>query len=228
MQAIVIATEPEEREYLSFTLRRSGLNVAQTADPQHGETALRDHSVGLIVLVLNPRDAAVKEIREMRQVTQSPIILLVERLTESEHCDLLDAGADIILERPVSPRIINRYARMLLRRAGTVPASVLSTLTIGDLALEPEARRVVDSRSTIHRLSPLEFRLLYLLMTHRNQIIPIDTIVERVWGYSGEGNRELVRGLVRRLRLKIESKPEKHEYIENIPGVGYVFRPKEI
>lgn len=226
MQAIVIAAESEEREYISFILRRAGLNVAQTADPQHGKSALHDHSVGLILLVLNPRDPALQEIREIRLLTQSPLILIAERLTESEHCDLLDAGADIILERPVSPRIIGRYSRMLLRRAGTVPASVLSTITVGDLSLEPETRQVIDADQCIHRLSPLEFRLLYLLMTHRNQIIPIDTIVERVWGYSAEGNRELVRGLVRRLRLKLESDPERHEYIENIPGVGYVFRPR--
>ncbi|MGB3713193.1 MAG: response regulator transcription factor [Candidatus Promineifilaceae bacterium] len=224
MQAIVIAGDSEDRDFLSFVLRHSGLAVAQTAETQHGTSALRDYPVDLIVLVLNPRDASVPEIKEVRAITQAPIILLVERLTEGEHCALLDAGADIVLEKPVSSRILTRYTHMLLRRAGTVPASVLSIIVAGDLSLDPTSRHITQADHEPHRLSPLEFRLLFLLMTNRNQVIPIDTIVERVWGYSGDGNRELVRGLVRRLRRKIETDPAGRQYIENLPGIGYLFR----
>ena len=73
------------------------------------------------------------------------------------------------------------------------------------------------------RLTQLEFRLLYTLMTNVGQIIPTDQIVEHVWGYSGEGNRELVRGLVQRLRSKVEPVPRKPEYILTEPGIGYYF-----
>jgi len=66
------------------------------------------------------------------------------------------------------------------------------------------------------------------LMTNPDWVIPIDTIVERVWGYSGAGNRELVRGLVRRLRRKIEPHPYKHRYIQNTPSVGYRFISEEV
>ncbi len=72
-------------------------------------------------------------------------------------------------------------------------------------------------------LTPLEFRLLYMLMTNPDQVIPLEVIIERVWGYNGEGNRELVRGLVRRLRRKIEPDPEQAHFIHNHPGVGYRF-----
>lgn len=223
MQAIVIATNPEDRDFLSFVLRHAGLAVAQTAEAQHVTSALRDHPVDLIALVLDPRLAAVAEVVDVRGFTQAPIILLVERLTEGEHCALLDAGADIVLERPVSPRILSRYSRMLLRRAGTVPATVLPVIVAGILSLDPTTRQVRQPGHEHQRLAPLEFRLLYLLMTNQGQVIPIDTIVERVWGYSGDGNRELVRGLVRRLRLKIEPDPSGPQFIENLPGVGYRF-----
>ena len=112
---------------------------------------------------------------------------------------------------------------MLLKRAGTIPATVLSTINVRDLSLDPETRRVIQNGSEPKQLTPLEFRLLYLLMSNRGHVIPIDTIVERVWGYSGAGNRELVRGLIRRLRIKIEPDPKRHHYIENLPGVGYRF-----
>jgi DNA-binding response OmpR family regulator len=70
----------------------------------------------------------------------------------------------------------------------------------------------------------LEFRLLYTLLINRNQIVPTETIVERVWGYSGRGDRDLVRGLVSRLRVKVEGDPHKPQYILTEPGIGYSFR----
>jgi DNA-binding response OmpR family regulator len=63
-------------------------------------------------------------------------------------------------------------------------------------------------------------------MANRGQVIPIDIIVERVWGYDGEGNRELVRGLVRRLRRKIEPDVNEPHFIHNLPGIGYQFEAK--
>jgi DNA-binding response OmpR family regulator len=76
---------------------------------------------------------------------------------------------------------------------------------------------------TAKRLTPLEFRLMHLLMTSRGTAISTDMIVERVWGYSERGNRELVRGLVGRLRAKIEDDPSNPKFIHTIPGVGYLF-----
>jgi DNA-binding response OmpR family regulator len=60
-------------------------------------------------------------------------------------------------------------------------------------------------------------------MTNRGQVLPNDTIVERIWGYSGEGDRDLVRGLISRLRRKIEVDAEKPRFIQTVPGVGYLF-----
>jgi DNA-binding response OmpR family regulator len=223
MQAIIIAGDAEDRDFLSFALRHAGLAVARTAETHHAGSVLAEHPVDLILLVLDARTVGLSEVGEIRAITQAPLMLMVERLTDAEHCALLDAGADLALERPVSPRILARYARMLLKRAGTIPASVLSIIETQDLSLDPATRRVTPAGAEPVQLTPLEFRLLYLLMTNRGLVIPIDTIVERVWGYSGSGNRELVRGLVRRLRLKIEPDPEVYRYVENLPGVGYRF-----
>lgn len=223
MQAIVIADDAEDRDYFSFILRHTGLSVSQTSNVRNVGSALRDHTVDMIVLVLNPRSAQVDQIEEIRQSTQAPVVLVVERLTEAEYCALLDAGGDIVLERPVSGRILSRYVRMLLRRAGTVPVTVLPIIEAGGLTLNPATHRVRRQDNKTEQLASLEFRLLYLLMTNRGQVIPIDTIVDRVWGYSREGSSDLVRGLVRRVRIKIEQNPNDPRYIENIPGVGYRF-----
>jgi len=227
MQAIIIAGDPEDRDILSFVLRHSGLAVAKTAEAQHAKSALIEHPVDLILMVLDPRTASVTFVEEIRAITQAPLILLGERLTEQQHCALLDSGADIILERPFSPRVLSRYVRMLLRRAGTMPVSLLPILEANHLSLDPSSRKATRPDGQTCQLTPLEFRLFYLLMTNRDQVIPIEIIIERVWGYSGTGSSDLVRGLVRRLRRKIELDPANPQYIENIPGVGYRFIAEE-
>jgi DNA-binding response OmpR family regulator len=67
----------------------------------------------------------------------------------------------------------------------------------------------------------LEFRLLYTLMVNRGQVLSPDSIVEHVWGYTGQGDRDLVRGLIRRLRKKIEPIPSEPRYVLTVPGLGY-------
>ena len=114
-----------------------------------------------------------------------------------------------------------------MRRAGTVPLFSLPTLSQAGLTLDAAARTVQVTGRPPRRLTHLEFRLLYTLMSHRGQILPSDMIVERVWGYSGEGDRDLVRGLVSRLRAKVEAEPRNPLYIHTVPGVGYSFNPEE-
>lgn len=100
----------------------------------------------------------------------------------------------------------------------------MPTLTLTDLSLDPATRTVQVTGQPSRRLTHLEFRLLYTLMIHRGQVIPTETIVERVWGYSGQGDRDLVRGLISRLRAKVEKDPRNPYYILTVPGVGYSFR----
>ena len=67
--------------------------------------------------------------------------------------------------------------------------------------------------------------MLHTLMLHHGQVLPAETLVENVWGYGGEGERDLVRGLVSRLRAKIEPHPHEPQYVLTVPSVGYVFDP---
>ena len=223
MQAIVIAENEENRDVLSFVLRNAGLSVARSANANLVTKSLMESPAELLVIASNTSVQAVASVLALRAVTQAPLLVLIESLTESEHGQLLDEGADLVMKRPFSSRVLVRYVRMFLHRAGNIPMSVLSTVSAGDVTLQPETRTVHLVDKEAQQLTLLEFRLLYILMTNINQVIPIDMIVERVWGYEGHGNRELVRGLVRRLRRKIELNPKEPVYIQNLPGIGYRF-----
>ncbi len=223
MQAILIAPDGEEREFLSYTLRQMGLTVHGLTGVDTAVTTLSQKTVDLILLAPNQTDSPLKDVKALRAVSQASLLLLADWLTEGDHCDVLDAGVDLVLQRPVSPRILSRYTRIFLRRGGSIPVGLLSPVQIGLVQLDPNTRTVTTQHLGAKRLTPLEFRLLYLLMSNPGQVIPLETIIERVWGYSGDGNRELVRGLVRRLRRKIEPDPAHPQYIFNHPGLGYRF-----
>jgi DNA-binding response OmpR family regulator len=89
--------------------------------------------------------------------------------------------------------------------------------------VNPATRTVRVNGRQPQRLTQLEFRLLYVLMLNRGQVIPTEVIIERVWGYTGDGNRDLLRGLISRLRRKIEPSPNEPYFIQTIPGAGYRF-----
>ena len=117
--------------------------------------------------------------------------------------------------------------RALMRRAIGVTVFNLPNFTVGDLDLDTSVRTVQVKDEAPKHLTRLEFRLLYTFMVHRGQVLSTDTLVERVWRYSGSGDRELVRGLVKRLRAKIEPDPHFPRYILTIPGVGYRLQEPE-
>jgi two-component system KDP operon response regulator KdpE len=152
-----------------------------------------------------------------------PIVLIVDPIPEDVQVELLDAGADLVITRPFGIRLLAASLRSLLRRASGLPFHVLPSLTQSGVTLDPTMRTVTVGTGEPVRLTSLEFRLLYTLITHPGQIIPAENLVEYVWGYSGEGNRELVRGLVQRLRAKIEPDQGAPVYILTESGIGYMF-----
>ncbi|HMK07485.1 MAG TPA: response regulator transcription factor [Anaerolineales bacterium] len=223
MQAILVTADADERDILTFVLRHAGLAVTSSIDLEQVTATWLERPADLIVVAGDPAKPLLKDIAALRGVTEVPVIVFLDEASESTQLALVRAGVDLVLRRPVSPLLLEAYAQSLLRRAGAAAAFAVPTLDLHEIMLDPTARTVRLADGLPRRLTQLEFRLLYLLMTHRGQVLPTDTIVERVWGYSGEGDRDLVRGLISRLRKKIEADPDRPVYIQTIPGIGYLF-----
>jgi DNA-binding response OmpR family regulator len=181
----------------------------------------------LLLVAMDDPSTVVEDVIAVRDVTAVPLIILAEPPTEERMIAALQGGADLVLVRPVAPRLLAAYVQVQLRRFGTAPAFILPSLDLAEVVLDPATRTIEVKGQEPRRLTQLEFRLLYVLMTNRGQVIPTDQIVERVWGYSGDGDRELVRGLISRLRRKMEPNPDKPRYIETVPGIGYRFSFEE-
>lgn len=223
MQAIVISEDEDERDVLIYILRKAGLAVASSASLERVLKNWTDHPADLLVLSAEGSSQLLEAIEDVRTMAHVPVIFILEQLTERLYCDLLDRGADVVLKRPVSPKVISSHVMAIMRRASTIPSFVFPTLNLEEISLDPSTRTVKVSGKEPCRLTQLEFRLLYTLMTNRGQAIPLEVIVERVWGYSGKGNQDLVRGLISRLRRKIEPESGDQKFLETISGVGYRF-----
>lgn len=228
MQVFVVTDATDERDFLSFVLQHAGLSVASSSDLQRITAKWSQHPADLIVAAIDDRSTLLKDIKLVRAATSVPLLIVIDPPSEEYLCELLDEGVDLVLSRPISSRVLSRYVLTLLRRSASEPAFVFPTLVTGDISLDPATRTVTVADNDPRHLTRLEFRLLYMLMTNHNQVLPTETIVERVWDFSGEGDRDLVRGLVSRLRRKIEIDHDKPRFIHTVPGIGYRFSLDEV
>lgn len=226
MIATIISEDSIDRDFLAFTLRRSG--ITPTFIPTLGQTkeGWLEEPSDLIIGAFrsSPTDLKLaKQVQALRSTTATPLIILLGQVSDMEVSDLVHSGADLVLMLPISPQVLTAYAHSLLRRTGSVSQFTLPNLDLDSISLNPSTRVVqVEGSKSVH-LTQLEFRLLYELMTHRGQVIPSEIIVDRVWGFTDSGSRELVRGLISRLRSKVEPNPSAPKFIHTIPGVGYMF-----
>ncbi|MFN2199004.1 MAG: winged helix-turn-helix domain-containing protein [Anaerolineales bacterium] len=227
MQALLLVYNPDESAVLRLVLQRVGLAARITTDLEQAANDWPAQPADLIFLAFDRRDIPVQFIRQLRAFTSAPILVFTDPLPEDLHITLLDAGIDQIIFRPYSARILMAQTRAWLRRSSETTYFNLPAVIQGDLELDPSLRLFKAAGSPAVRLTQLEFRLLHILMTHPDKAYPTESLVEHVWGYSGNGDRDLVRGLIRRLRAKIEPDPNTPRYILTLPGVGYTFHSQD-
>lgn len=223
MYALLVAEDADEAVVLALVAQRAGLAVSTARDLPRALQSWAERPADL-VCVARSTPTPLAQVQQVRAETEVLLVLVVEAVDEKLHYDLLEAGADLVVERPYSARLLIARLRALLRRAGSVPLFSMPNLELGDITLDPATRAVEIAGCPTQRLTHLEFRLLYTLMLHHGQVLPAEAIVERVWGYTGRGNRDLVRGLISRLRAKIEPDPRNPQYIVTVSGVGYSFQ----
>ncbi len=224
MKALLISQDPDETAVLSLVLQRAGMTVTRYRELPAPLPHDADDPTHLIVLA-TAEGSPLSTVKALRAQDQTPLLVIAEQLDEATHAVTLESGADLVVQRPFSARLLIAQTRALLRRAANLPFFTLPTLHAQDVELDPATHTVVINGHSPRRLTQLEFRLLYTLMIHKEQVLPTEVLVDQVWGYSGEGERDLVRGLIRRLRIKVEPDPRHPRYIITVPGVGYTFSP---
>ncbi|HSH03187.1 MAG TPA: response regulator transcription factor [Anaerolineae bacterium] len=223
-QIYIFSHDLAELRLLTYTFQQIDWNVLSWSNENELLQELEVMPSQMILLSLVDVDSPL--VKLLREMTIVPIVIISDYLAEKQHIDLLEQGVDIIITRPYSMRVLQSQISALLRRSTGVPITLLPEIGIEtELIIDNKTYTVNVPQIGIQKLSKLEFSLLYLLMTHAEQIMPANVLVERVWGYAGEGSVDLVRRLVYRVRKKIEKDPSKPQFIITVPSIGYKFQP---
>ncbi|NIW46458.1 MAG: response regulator [candidate division Zixibacteria bacterium] len=222
MDALLFCEYDDEASILKNLLQYAGLETRLIKHLSRAIESWPEKPADLIFISLTDKKY-LETISQIRNHTVVPIIILAELLSEDTQVMFYEKGVDLIIIKPYSVRLLLAKIRSLLRRSAGMPYFSLPTLSTGKLNLDPGTRTVQVLDGEPRKLTQLEFRLLYSLMTNTGHIIPTENIVEQVWGYQGEGNKDLVRGLVQRLRSKVEPDPANPKFILTEQGIGYFF-----
>lgn len=227
MKALIVDDDRTLADLLAFTLRRAGFEPHLAYNAPSALKMFRQTPVDIAILDVNmPGEPGIKDgfdlCRIIRQESQIPIILLTVRDEEEDIIRGLNIGADDYVLKPFSPRQLVARIESLLRRASLSRRLETEPFKLQGIIYDPNLREFTQQGLPPIKLTRLEGRLLETLMLNEGQILPVDNLIDHVWGPEG-GNTEMLRQLVRRLRTKIESDPGNPELIQNLPGVGYGF-----
>ena len=194
---LIISDEPQTAEIWGFSLHQVGLDVTLLAvsDPVM-ETWAAESPDLIIIEDYNDQVEELPLCRQLREATVVPIIYLTSKTSETFHLEIYKLGIDDCITFPVSPRVFQAKVNAWLRRTRVLPIAALDEIRAGDFRLQGEKKRLALPSGDTVRLTTLEVRLLYLLMAHPARVFEHQEIVEKVWGYVGEGDNSLLKHLV--------------------------------
>ena len=222
---LVVEDEPMVAEVVGRYLRRDGHDVQCVADGAMALEAFTRFQPDLVVLdVMLPNLDGMEVCRQIRAMSQVPVIMLTARGEEIDKLLGLGLGADDYMTKPFSPRELAARVKTVLRRSSARAEIDGEALRFEDLRINGRTRVVEDRRGAI-KLTAREFDLLIHLAKHPNQVFSRDQLMNSVWDYEFAGDASTVTVHMRRLRAKVEADPSRPRHLKTIWGVGYKFEP---
>ncbi len=220
---LIVDDEPGIRRFLHASLTAQGYAVSEASSGEEALQAVPAYRPDVILLDLGLPGLGGTEVTScLREWTQTPIIILSVQGEESAKIAALDAGADDYLTKPFGTGELEARIRAALRRSAkyeTEPVFVAGELMV-DLT-----ERIVRMRGSDVQLTPTEFSLLKVMITHVNRLLTHRQLVREVWGGAHyEDVQHLLRVNISNLRRKLEEEPARPHYIVTEPGVGYRLR----
>jgi two-component system KDP operon response regulator KdpE len=209
---------------LGLQLQWPGIDVVTASD---GESALDRFFNDLPDVVLLdvglPRLDGFEVLRRIRQVSDTPVLMLTARGEELDKVRGLEIGADDYVTKPFSPLELLARIKAVLRRTDLPPpARAAASFRSGDLTVNFDSQEVRKGDQAVS-LSAIEYRLLYQLVRNAGHIVPRETLLARVWGDEYRDQTDYLKVYINRLRAKIESDPERPRLILTERGLGYRF-----
>jgi DNA-binding response OmpR family regulator len=221
VKVLLVDDDADMLAVTGFALQQSGMLVVRANSYGTALATWRSEQPELAILDINlPGGSGFELCAAIRRESRVPILMLTARGEEADLVRALELGADDYLTKPFSPRTLIARVRALLRRAGLEHGSRSEA---GALRLDCDALELAIGTARF-RVTPLESRLLQLLIANAGQPVAADRLLVHVWGRRGGGDRQLLKQLVHRLRQKIGDNPDEPQWLETVPSVGYRLR----
>jgi len=221
---LIVDDDPDLCLMLKLALEREGAEVFTAPNGEKGLQAFYAQRPDLVILdILMPKIDGWETCRQMRLLSDTPIIMLTALTNEQILIRGLDAGADDFISKPFSIDVLIARARAALRRArenhGDEPKIIYQ-----DSYLEIDlAKRRVTAGGRPVKLTSTEFRLLSYLLQNANQVMPYRQILQHVWGWEYRDAIDYAQVYISHLRQKLEPDPKAPRYLLNEYGIGYLF-----
>lgn len=207
---LIIEDDPSIAELLTLSLEQEGYRSLWASDGRLGlDMFLRERPAAVLLDLRLPRLSGLEVLREMRRISEIPVLIMSVKDQEADKVAGLELGADDYVTKPFSPRELMARLRRNLRKGK------LTQTQLGPLLVDWQ-RADVFREGTRLLLTAREFELLRVLYENRERILDRDALLERVWGYDYDGDERVVDTTIKRLRRKVGQ-----ELIETVRGLGY-------
>jgi two-component system KDP operon response regulator KdpE len=222
LSALVIDDEPQMQRLLTITLEANGYRIMVAGTGKEGleAAAQRRHDIILLDLGL-PDINGLLVLKQLREWTQTPVVILTVLDEEGDKVEALDGGADDYVTKPFNTGELLARLRAALRRAdkGRIEEPAFRA---GSLAVDFVGRRVTRNGEPV-KLTATEYALLRLFVQHAGKVLTHRHILREIWGPEHEHNTQYLRVYMTRLREKLEPEPSESPLFITEPGVGYRF-----
>lgn len=216
---LIVDDEPAVRRFLRVTLAAQTYNILEATTGQEAlATAAKDKPDIIVLDIGLPDIDGVEVTKLLRQWTDMPIIILSVRGSEGDKIAALDAGADDYLTKPFSVGELLARIRAALRRATQKTGGPI--FTNGSLKADLSRRLITVSNLEV-QLTPTEYELLRVLITHAGKVLTHHFLLQEVWGIEYGEELHMLHVNISNLRRKIEPDSTRPQFIITEPGVGY-------
>ena len=221
---LVVDDEPKIVKLVRDYLERAGFEVRVATNGKFALSQARSEKPDLIILDLGlPQMDGMDVTRELRKVSNVPIIMLTGRSEESDKLIGLELGADDYVTKPFSPKELVARVRVLFRRMENYASVNQEILRIADLTLDLPRMRITAESRQIEALTTTEFSLVEELARYPGRVFTRAQLLNAVHGVAFESYERAIDAHVKNIRHKIETDPSEPRYLLTVYGVGYKF-----
>jgi DNA-binding response OmpR family regulator len=225
IKILLVEDDPDMLDLTAYVLRRERFVVAEAADGAQALRRWKTDRPDLVILDLGlPSLDGFEVLRRIRGESDTPILVVTGRRDAQDILRAYNLGTDDFIPKPYEFRELLARVRAVLRRVKGAQQEVREPrVEINGLSLDPESYEITW-REQLCRLTPTEFRILYLLATNAGHVVSANRLYTYVWGSEG-ADANALRSHISHLRHKLEVDGETPGTIVSVPAVGYVFRP---